>query len=73
MGDDEGASRELSVDPAVLDRIRGDTSPWRQSQEADDAPADPAIAERRDEAIAMLAVLVRTKLTSRQREIIDFE
>lgn len=65
MGRDDGESRELPVDPQVLDRIAS------RIDRLDDVPEDGRKAALRAEAIAALTQAVATRLTPRQREIVD--
>ncbi len=58
MGDEKGRGREVAVDPSVLDRIAVSEPLWA------DETAD-------SEVLALLATIVQTRLTPRQREMVE--
>ena len=65
MCGDEGRSREVPVDPRILEAIGAGAALWRDAPASDEAP------ELRAEAITMLGLVIQTRLTPRQREIVD--
>lgn len=64
MGEDDRSSRERIVDPARLERMSDARSPWT---EAGDLHRDPG----RDRVLDTVREIVQTRLTPRQREIVQ--
>lgn len=72
MSEDDDRCRELAVDPKALERIADDARPWRGHEPMRaESEAQSERAEVRSEAIAMLALVIETRLTASQREIVD--
>ena len=70
MCDDERESREVPLDPQAFERMSGDAALWARGPESGDAEVQKQ-APAHAEALAALALLVETRLTARQREIVD--
>ena len=72
MSEADDRCRELAVDPKDLERIADDARPWRGHERTRaESEAQSERAEVRSEAIAMLALVIETRLTVSQREIVD--
>jgi RNA polymerase sigma factor (sigma-70 family) len=72
MSGDGGRTREVAVDPKVFERIAEDAALWRGVAPRGDAPERQGERDGlRADAIAMLAAVIETRLTPRQREIVD--
>ncbi len=69
MFESHSGNREIPVDPAILQELPEDRGLWHQTPETE-AETGTASAKMRDEAISILAALVETKLTRRQKEIV---
>ena len=69
MGDDDERAREIAVDPAVLERLAERGSAWGPGDDPE-VGGGPS-AELRAEAVALLGVAIRTRLTPRQRELVE--
>lgn len=64
--------REVAVDPVILDSVSRDAALWSEPPETEeDKRRAAALDEQRAEAIALLGIVIESKLTRRQREIVD--
>ena len=71
MCGDDDPGREKPVDPATLDRVASDGGLWRGGYRDEDEPEIDDKAELRRQAVALLALVIQTQLSSRQREIVN--
>jgi len=71
MCGDDDAGREKPVDPVILDRVASDGGLWRGGYRDEDEPGIDDKAELRRQAVALLALVIQTQLSSRQREIVN--
>ena len=71
MCGDDDTGREKPVDPATLDRVASDGGLWRGGYRDEDEPEIDDKAELRRQAVALLALVIQTQLSSRQREIVN--
>lgn len=66
---DDREGRERVVDPAVFERLAESAGLWLC--ETSDEEVDHDRSAQWEEAVAMLALVIRTGLTQRQQEIVD--
>ncbi|MEE2675133.1 MAG: sigma-70 family RNA polymerase sigma factor [Myxococcota bacterium] len=71
MCGDDDTGREKPVDPAKLDRVASDRGLWRGAHGDEDEQGVDDKAELRRQAVALLALVIQTQLSSRQREIVN--
>ncbi len=69
MGEDDERYREVAVDPEILERLADDAAAWAPESGCP-KPGDAAEGER-EAAIGILALIIETRLTERQREVVD--
>ncbi len=68
MFESDSGNREIPVDPAILQELPDDRGLWHETD--DESEVESAKAKMRDEAVSILSIMVETKLTRRQKEIV---
>ena len=71
MCGDDDTGRERPVDPAALDRLASDGGLWRGGYGDEDETELDGKTALRSQAIGLLALVIQTRLSARQREIVN--